>query len=176
MILLLTNTVTKITAKSQPANGVIPVKRKNSLKGEHSFPAGTWEDALQGTSWSHGRCSHSRTVPQSQVTQPRKGDLSPCQHCLSSQPGGNTTGGPRAGSAEQRHCLHALAGRGNTPGMGVPRTAPAAPAEEVLCHQQLSQAPNHSSWAELLLQPVLAARDSPVLIAGEQRHHSSVLS
>lgn len=68
-------------------------------------------------------------------------------------PTGNTTGSPSAGSAEQRHCLHAQVGRGEVAGapqsMSVPRTAPVAPAEEVLCHQQLSPAPNLSSWAEL---------------------------
>lgn len=36
LILLLTTTVPKITAKTQLANGVVFVKRKNCLKEEHS--------------------------------------------------------------------------------------------------------------------------------------------
>lgn len=46
------------------------------------------------------------------------------------------------------------------PGLGAPRIDHVPPAEEVLGHQQLSQAPNLCSGVELFLQSVLAAQDS----------------
>lgn len=64
LILLLTNTVPKITAKTLWANGVIFVKSKNCLKGEHSTAGagtfGRWEVHIQMercTSRSYSRCS-----------------------------------------------------------------------------------------------------------------------